>query len=91
MWKRLPDVHCDLIFRIQSLAVFRDKLIAVGFSITGMYDAIYSYSTSGQSWEYVGAIPLASWNLFSSVVLSLNELIVIGEQGPVFKGTLNGK
>ena len=87
VWKRLPD----LIIRRQSLAVFRDKLITVGFNITVGYNAIYSYSSSDQSWEYVSAIPLASWNLFSPVVLSLNELIVIGESGPVFKGTLNGE
>ena len=84
-WKRLPYVPGDL----QNLAVFGEKLIAVG-SDASSFNAIYSYFPSGRSWEYVGASPISRC-LIASVVLPSNELIVIGEEGPMFKGTLDGK
>ena len=85
VWKELPYVRDELY----NLAVFREKLVAVGRNEFG-YIAIYGYSPSGRSWDYVGATPLSSGCSFSFVVLSSNELIVIEERGAMFTGTLNG-
>ena len=83
-WKRLPNIpghYCHPL-------VFGDGLIAAGHDIT-RHNAIYSYSPSDRSWEYVAVIPL-SLPLIYTVVLPSNELIVIGE-GIIFKAKLDGK
>ena len=63
--------------------VFGERLIVVGI------EAIYAYSLSNRSWTNVGSLSLSK-QFCVSVVLSSNDLIMIGDR-TLFKVTFRGK
>ena len=93
VWKRLPDVpHIR-----SSIAVFGNRLIAVGGGYPSPSSSIHAYYPHTQSWLHVGAMPV---KLFSTctAVLPTGELMVIGGwsrtssmvESCVYKTSLNG-
>ena len=92
VWKRLPDAPHEL----SSIAVFGNRLIAVGGGGYPFSLSIHAYSPHTQSWVHVGDMPVG---LASSctAVLPTGELMVIGGvsdtsgvESCVYETSLNG-
>ena len=92
-WRSLPVVPC----KFSSLAVFGNRLIAVGRNIGGPSSpssAIHAYSPSTKSWVHVANLSIG-WYTTCCVIVHhpLEELMVVGGSNRllrVFKGRLEG-
>ena len=92
LWKRLPDVPR----KYSSIAVFGNRLIAVGGGKYPRSSSIHAYSPHTQSWEHVWDLPFGLAHTCAAI-LPTEELMVIGGMRPygrpydscVYKARLN--
>ena len=92
VWERLPDVpHIR-----SSIAVFGNRLIAVGGRYPSPSSSIHAYSSHTQSWVHVGDMPVGL-DSTCTAFLPTGELMVIGGwsrtslwESCVYKTSLNG-